>query len=232
MSVGEQFNQRLASALRFARRRWAIGLIGMVLSYAGALAALTAPGVYQAKVDLILVTPASAAIPNTLGVSSGSLIAVAGMLQREVSGGPEEFRMASYEIGFLDQGITSGVSVRLDNRGGQWFDNFEIPMLHLESVDRREDVARTQMEAVIQQIQARLRAREDAKGVAPENRIAMRLSPEQYTVNYRVGERKRAAAATLVLGAGLTIAMSLFVEWPRRPWPVSAASFAPTRAPQ
>lgn len=172
----------------------------------------THPGVYWGAVDVVFVAPPTALSPNTLRVVSGSLIATAGLVQRQVMEGPDEAHVVSDSVTLLDEGIFSGYSVTLPNAGGQWANNFERPALHVQASDPDEGVALARLTNTVHHITSVLDARQTTAGVLPLNRITTRLSPANIGVAYYPGSRTRGTLSSVLLGLGMTIGAMTFAE--------------------
>jgi hypothetical protein len=193
-------------------RVWIVAVIGVVATAGLVYQTARAPGVYFGSADVVLVLPPSPRTPNALGLSPVSLIATAGVLQREVSGGPDAAHVVSGEVTIVDEGEMNGVSVTLPNSGGQWANNFERASLHVQAADRDQAVALDRLRSTVAAIQSTLAAREDAANVLPERRIRTEISPTQLSVALLSGERKRAMAASAALGLGITFALMVLVD--------------------
>jgi hypothetical protein len=200
-----------------AARSWYIVLGGAVVTIVAALHVVTAPGVYFAQVDVVFLRPVNPSVPNSLSVTSSSVTATASVVQREVSGGPAASRVVSEQVTIVGEGITSGERVRLPNSGGQWANNFDRAVLDVQVVDSTEERAQRRLDVLVDEIDTSLARRQREAGADPATWIRTRLSPETPTIQYLVGERRRAAAMTLVLGGGLTCAAVVLVEARRRP---------------
>lgn len=200
-----------------AARSWHLVLLGAVVTIVAMLQVVTAPGVYFAQADVVFLRPVNPAVPNSLSVTSSSVIATASVVQREVSGGPAASRVVSEQVTIVGEGITAGERVRLPNSGGQWANNFDRAVLDVQVVDSTEESARRRLQRVVGEIDASLARRQRDAGADPATWIRTRLSPEVPTIRYLVGERRRAAAMTLLLGGGLTCAAVVLIEARGRP---------------
>lgn len=170
------------------------------------------PGFYWGQANVVFITPPNALAPNTLGVVSGSLISTAGIIQREVMDGPPKNRVVSESVTLLDEGVMDGVSVDLPNAGGQWENNFERPVLRVQSVNPDKQVAQRRLEQMVAQIQIAIERRQDEAGVLELNRITTQVTPSTITVGLREGDRKRAAASTALLGLLATGSVAVLAD--------------------
>ncbi len=217
MSEGQSLDAAMKRLWRFTTRLWVLALVGVLATAALALSVYRAPGVYYGSADVVLILPSSQRIPNALGLYPASLIATAGVLQREVTGGPDEAHVVSGDVTIVDEGDVRGVSVTLPNVGGQWANNFEKASLHVQAADPDPAVAFQKLRGTVSAIQDALAARQDAVGVVPGRRIRAEVSPTQLAVSLLTGDRKRATVATALLGLSLTLSLMVRVDQRRRP---------------
>lgn len=201
---------RLVAGL--VRRVWVFGVIGLMATAGLVVKTAHEPGLYWGSADVVLLTPPSAKAPNTIGLVSGSLIATAGLIQRQVSGGPAASHVVSDDVTLLDEGVTSGVTVTLPNAGGQWANNFEKAVLHVQSVDPVESVALSRLRAMVASVQSALAARETEAHVQSEHRIGTDVTPSTLTVRHFTGKTGRSIAASGLVGLSATAAFMVFVD--------------------
>jgi len=171
--------------LAAVRRRWRIGLAGMLVTILVMGWSTTTTGTYYSQVYVVLLAPVSTEQPNTYQYIGRSLVAAAGLVVREVDPTATEPAPVSPEVTLVDRGITHGYRVRMPNSGGQWSFNFERPELDVEQ--SKGGTARSQM-------------------------ISTTLSPPDPPVFYARGSRFRALFAILALGIGLTLGIVVGVE--------------------
>lgn len=193
-------------------RAWYVVLLGLVVTGAALFAVWASPGVYYGQVDVVFLRPVNEFVPNSLSANSASVIATAGVVQREVSGGREGSRVVSESVTIVGEGMTSGQRISLPNSGGQWANNFDRALLDVEVVDRSEAAARKRLDSVLAAIDASLERRQLEAGADRSTWIRTRLSPAEPTIGYLDHERRRAMVMTLVLGGGLTCAAVVLVE--------------------
>ena len=200
--------------LTASMRAWYVLVLGLVVTLGAAVAVWASPGVYYGQVDVVFLRPVNEFVPNSLSVTSSSVIATAGVVQREVSGGRAASRVVSESVTVVGEGITSGQRISLPNSGGQWANNFDRALLDVEVVDRSEQGARERLDAAVKAINQSLERRQRAAGADPSTWIRTRLSPAQPTMHYMDHERRRAVAMTIILGLGITL--SAVVLWEGR----------------
>jgi hypothetical protein len=195
-------------------RAWYVLVLGLVLTAGAAFFVWASPGVYYGQVDVVFLRPVNQFVPNSLSITSSSVIATAGVVQREVSGGRAASRVVSEGVTVVGEGITSGQRITLPNSGGQWANNFDRALLDVQVVDRSEHGARERLDAAVAAINQSLERRQQAAGADRSTWIRTRLSPAQPTVHYMDHERRRGVAMTLLLGVGTTL--SAVVLWEGR----------------
>jgi len=183
--------------LAAVRRRWRIGLAGMLVTILVMGWSTTTTGTYYSQVYVVLLAPVSTEQPNTYQYIGRSLVAAAGLVVREVDPTATEPAPVSPEVTLVDRGITHGYRVRMPNSGGQWSFNFERPELDVEVVAR---------------IRRTLDDGQSKGGTARSQMISTTLSPPDPPVFYARGSRFRALFAILALGIGLTLGIVVGVE--------------------
>lgn len=193
-------------------RAWYLVAMGMIVTAAAAAAVLMSPGVYYAQVDVVFLQPVNAFVPNNLRGTSAAVTATAGVVQREVSAGRQSSRVVSESVTIVGEGIESGQRVTLPNSGGQWANNFDRALLDVEVVDATEDGARRRLDTLLASINEVLERRQLEAGAERSTWISTRLSPAVPTVTYLQGERRRATAMTVLLGAALTCSAVVLLE--------------------
>ena len=190
-----------------ARRWWPVTLLGVLATGVGTYAAACAPGVYVQQVQVVMVAPAFQGHPNALQVGDSSLIAVAGLLCREVDptgGGP---LVMSPTVTISDLGIRSGVWARLANSGGQWATNFNRAEVDLQVAGDSAATVRRTTSRTLRRMQTILLGEQVAAGVPANQLITLTTSPASPPVRYQTGSSGRAAGLGLALGLGLVLAV-------------------------
>ena len=202
------------SLLRAAWVSWWLVLIGGGVTVIGCAFVLSVPGVYWSEVDAVFLAPRSARFQNTYQVSSQSIIATAGVVQREVSGGLSRAQVVSDAVTLVGQGVRSGEQVVLPNAGGQWANNFNRPVLELQVAGRDPVEVQQRLDGLFARVEASLRERQAAAGAPAEDLITVSKSPAAPSVRYQSGDRRQSLAACVLLGLGLTVAA--VSGWERR----------------
>lgn len=200
------------------RRRWPMVVVGLLLAVGSLIWIDREPGVYWAQADVIFLSPSSERFPNTLVTGSGSLVAFAGLIERDVNMGSDGASTQSSGVSLADDGVRDGSMVRLPNSGGQWAYNFESPVLDVQAVASSADVVVSRMQSLQDEIQAAVDRRQDDARVDSANRVTLETAPASVQTQYLGGDRKRAKVAATLLSVSLIIGAVVFAET-RRPRP-------------
>ena len=132
-------------------RRWPVTLFGLALVGVVLTFLLRATGVYWTQADVVFLSPASDRFPNALRTTSQSLIAMAGVTEREVnrqSPAPAT-AAASASVTIVDEGVRDGARIRLPNSGGQLANNFDRPVLDVQAVGPTPERAAALFDAAV-----------------------------------------------------------------------------------
>lgn len=195
-------------------RRWPVTLFGLALVGVVLTFLLRATGVYWTQADVVFLSPASDRFPNPLGTTSQSLIAMAGVTEREVnrqSPAPAT-AAASASVTIVDEGVRDGARIRLPNSGGQWANNFDRPVLDVQAVGPTPERAAALFDAAVERVRSSVYLRQRALGVEDVNMIHLTVAPSATNIFYADGERKRAIPVAVLLGAGLTMAAATLAD--------------------
>jgi hypothetical protein len=186
--------------------------VGLLVVLAAGGASLRAPGVWWTQVDVVFLAPTSARYPNSLEVTSASLISTAGVVERRVNAGRVPTAVSSSSVSLVGEGIRDGYSVRLPNAGGQWAENFSRPVLDVQVVGASRDVVAARLDILLAKIQTTLDELQVSGGADKFNLIITESAP-RVPVQTFVGPRnKRAAAGIGVLGSLITLATVVAVD--------------------
>jgi hypothetical protein len=212
------------------RRQWALALVGLLVTLAGAYAASTAPGVYYQQTFVVFLPPEprDANDTNALQNSGGSLVEAAGLVGRQVSARPQGPVPVSTRVTIVDLGIRNGALARLPNTAAfsQWSPSFDRPMLDVQIVGNSPEQVRATMTRVVSEIRRTLREGELATGSPQDRLIRTVMNPPTPPVFYQRGSSGRSVLASLVLGLGLTITLTVLVDRLRRSWTIRARTTA------
>lgn len=198
--------------VRACVRRWPVILIGLLFTVVALVPVKTTPGVYWATADVVLLAPRTPSTPNSLGVSSASLIALAGVLERQYNNGQQDPATASSQVTLVDQGILDGASVQLPNAGGQWNAYYNQPVLHVQAAGPTASHVEIAVTAVVTRLRTMLAQRQADMGVLAQNRVSADVSPRNPEILYDAGARNQAALLVIGVGIGLTITAAVVLD--------------------
>jgi hypothetical protein len=184
---------------------------GLITTGALALHMASRPGVYWSQVNVLFLAPQSAKYPNGLQITSDSLITTAGVIGKMVGSSQSGPQVVSDAVTLVSEGAKHGYSVRLPDDGGQWAHNFDQPLLDVQAVGTSVGEVNSTLDTVLGEIQGDLSKMQRSDNVAKVNLVRTRLSPSIPPTYYQAGSHMRAAAASLVLGSGITVAAASLV---------------------
>ncbi|MBA8792693.1 hypothetical protein FHX74_000287 [Friedmanniella endophytica] len=211
---------------RIARLRHlmiAAALLAVTLATCGVV--ITRPGVYWARSSVLLIAPAVQSRPNNLQDGSGSLVSLAGIVERQMSGRSTQYNPNGPDVTIVDRGITNGITVRVPNFGGQWATNFSQPVLDVEASGPTPEIVQQRMVRTFAEIEAKVRDNQQQLGVDASQMITTSISPRQLQVRFSDGSRGRAAGTVLLIGGALSVA-ALLSPLRRRTVPTTAGALA------
>lgn len=197
--VATMWRQRLITAL-------------CLVATAGALVfAGSTHDAYNGRVRIVLLTPA--VVPgNALATTTGSLIAMTGVVARVANGTREAASTVSADLSLTSLGVTEGWSIRQPSAGGQWEPRFEDPVLEVQSSGRTREAAEASMADALRHVEDALTQLQDAESVPVSLRIRTELSPASPVFTVQNGSRVRAVAMTGVVGVLVTGYLALQVD--------------------
>ncbi|MCW2530014.1 MAG: hypothetical protein JWM76_4874 [Pseudonocardiales bacterium] len=198
--------RRPKSRIRRAVPLIAVALIGVLATGVAGEVAVKAPAVYWTQVQVIFLTPRSAVNPNGYQSGSQSVISTAGIVAIRVGSSSGSPSVVSDSVTLIGQGVRHGYGVRLPNEGGQWAYNFTQPQLDVQAVGSSPAEVTTTLNQTLKRINDEVTSIQADQHVATVNLITTKLSPPVPPMYEQHGSRTRAAAATLLLGIGLTAA--------------------------
>jgi hypothetical protein len=188
-----------------------VALVGVAVTCGLCYKVREKPGVYWADVKVLFLAPTSALLPNALVATSGSLVSVAGIVGKMVDPNLPSYHVVSPDVSLVNQGIRNGYAVSLPNEGGQWQDKFDQAVLDVQAVRPSAQEATQMVESLIDRINVRIAALQDAAHVPPVDRIHTSLSPNQIQTRYAAGRPMRAMLATALLGGTVTCIAAIAV---------------------
>lgn len=194
-------------------RRWYVVLPGLALTVVCAVLLMSRPGVWTTEVQVILVSPKGALAEGPSLVSpEESLIAMAGLVEREVNAEAPPEAETSEGVPLEGRGVRRGTLISLPNAGGQWNFNFVSPILSVQVVGPSPDDVVAQRRSAVARIDRTLYDIQAADGTGPSRMITSRVIPQEPPVLLANGRPTRAAAGTLLLGLVLVTSLTLLLD--------------------
>lgn len=198
--------------LSIMRRRWYVVILGLVLLAAAVHITASRPGVYWSQADVVILAPKSERYPNTIEQSSQSLVAMAGLVERDVNRGRTTTATSSAGVSLAGEGVRDGDAIKLPNGGGQWATNFDRPVLDIQVVGPDRAAVEAHMSSRVEDVIQALDARQDSLHVPEVTRITASVTPSTPQVFYLNGSPLKAVGAILLLGAGLIPTAAVLVD--------------------
>ncbi|MBD8870479.1 hypothetical protein [Nocardioides donggukensis] len=194
--------------------RWYVTAGGLLATAAVVLLLQGAPGAYTTTVDVQFLAPRGPTAQP--GNPRADLIALAGLVEREVGSGVQRETPVSPDVGLAGLGVTEGTMVFVPNSGGQWNYFFDDPVVRVQAVAPSDGRAAELRDAAVTRVRSTLEDLQVADGVPAASRVGTRLVPARPPVLLEQGSALRAMAVTALLGAALTcLAAVLFDRFMR-----------------
>jgi hypothetical protein len=190
------------SLLRAFRERWYVLVLGLLLTAVGAAFAVRPAPLYWTQADVLVLAPGQTPQDNPAYFGIEGLTIVAGMVEREVNGGPV-MRLADPSAPIYGAGVRDGFSVTLPNAGGQWTASFTRPVLSVEVVAPDPDVVAARYDAIVERVIAAGDRLQDAEDVPLSVRVRLypvTQDPPVVYVGPTASEKLRGLAAVLLVG--------------------------------
>jgi hypothetical protein len=195
------------AVLRACLMYWPLTIVGLLATGVFISWSSHPTQVYFSQTDMLFLRPISLRDSNSLTTASDSIIATAGVIQREIDRGQADARTSSAKVTLVDQGIYHGSRVEVPNDGGQWEHWYNRPVLNLQVSGKDPIEVQRRSVAVQQQIVELLNDRQIKAGVPPQNFIRVHPVPASPSVYLISGRPTRAIVASSVLGLSITIAL-------------------------
>jgi hypothetical protein len=192
--------------IRLVLQRWYLVLLGAAISV-GALYLIThRPGIYWTEFNVVILAPADKiSHPNKLEDAHDQLAPMAGLLVADWNGIDRPLLTSSSETTLFGEGKRQGIQVRVPNEGSQWAPRYFSPNIDVQVVDSNPETVAREARRVGAELNALLQKRQDALGIQPPMRMTIMVSPADPTIEYVSGSRIRAALATGLVGASITM---------------------------
>lgn len=205
-------NLSASDLVKLLLRRWYVVVLGAVLSV-GALSVTTGqPGVYYTQFNLVLLAPTEQYYPNKMEDPRHALAPLAGVIATDWNDTHPPLFTASGDTTLFGEGLRQGVQVRVPNQGSQWEPAYLTPNISVQVVDSAPETVAANAARITSELNTLLLSRQEAMGVRPTMRVTMLAAPEVPSVDYISGSRTRAALATGVVGAILTVIAVYWLE--------------------
>ena len=193
-------------------RRWYVVPLGLVITLLVLSAQMRTQGVYWTRSEVVLFSPADAALGRSFALDSEDLGEVAAVLSTEYNNRLPDPAPASPDVTLVDEGVRVGQAVRLVNLGGQWSPNFSRPVIDVQVVGPEAAQVERRARLISSELQRLLNRRQALLGVRERDRITSTKSPEIPVVVYHGGATTRMAAATLLLGLGGIVTLCFVLD--------------------
>ena len=201
--------------LHAALRRWYVMIIGAVVSLGFVYVATHQPPVYWTQFNVLLIGPKNPEFPNYLEDSRYALDPIVGLVVNDENKGESTMVTASTETNMVGQGLTDGVQVRVPNLGTQWRRNPSANYIDVQVAAPTLKELLRRVDTTLDEVAAALDVRQDELGIVPGMRVTSVATTDDPTVYTVSGNRIRAAAASGMSGAAVTLVLVYWLE--RRP---------------
>jgi len=183
--------------------RWYITLVGVLLTTMAVLTVRGTDGVYETQVDVQFLPPVGF-VRTASNNPDNDLVAMAGLIEREMNLEGERLEPASPDVPLSGMGVRTGTMVVLPNEDGQFDFTFREPVLRVKAVGASAEQAEELREGRVREINEILARLQASDGVPPRERMDTRQVPAIPPVKLVGGSTDRAAAVTGLLGLLLT----------------------------
>lgn len=185
--------------LRIARSHPILLVLVALVVATGVAAAARPVHVWNGTVRVVLLAPPSNP-RNPYGSTSRSLVAMAGLVARDVEGFDSPPQTVDSYLTLPSQGVASGFQVRQHNRGGQWVSFYEDPSVDVQSTGPTHAAAKSAMQAGVDAVLSSLDDLQNSQSVPSDWRIRTQLTPQNPVYTMQSGSRVRAVGAAAALG--------------------------------
>ncbi len=215
-----------------ARRRWYIAVAGVLCTLAALYGIRTQPVVFYSEAEVYFLAPSSKVYPNQLGTSSLGLVTVAGVVGKIINGSHTLPKTTDPNVSLPSRGIDDGTYISLPDNGGQWSVYYNVQALEVQVAAPSPEAVKAKQAKAFTEISDTLKKLQDDEGVVAHNRITTQVLPDSPVIVAMSGERRRAEAMTLLLGALLTLIAIAIVELRSLPRRRRARADAPPPNPR
>jgi hypothetical protein len=195
-----------------ALRRWYVMLVGAVLSLGCVYVATHQQPVYWTQFNVLLIGPQDPDFPNYLEDPRFTLYPLVGVVVDDVNHGRRGMLTASTDTNMVGQGMTDGVQVRVPNLGTQWRRDMSASHIDVQVAASTPEEVTRRADDTVDEIAASLAERQDAMRIVPGMRVTARPATKAPPIYQIGGNQMRAAGASGMSGAALTIALVCWLE--------------------
>lgn len=203
-----------ASVLRSMLRRWYVLVLGIILAVAVFWIFQRSSAVYQSETTVVFVGPGTTPISGVDDLQTGSLVAFASIVERQMNDGHEVARLASAGATLFGSGERQGYQVAVPNYGGQWQYSFPDPQLVVQVVGPTPQWVQQTQTRLLDRIQRDTDNDQAELGVAKDRWIGASIVPPE-TVQY-VGAtrsmRERGLLALLIVAFCLSACCATMLD--------------------
>ncbi|WP_255769400.1 hypothetical protein [Pseudarthrobacter sulfonivorans] len=200
---------------RVMLRRWAVVLVGVLMTALVCSLLINAGRTYWASVDLVFLQPGESAVANVSDSAVPSLISFAGIVKRRASQDGTPVELPSSNATLYGSGVRNGYSITLPNTGTQWAVSYSRPVLAVQVVGGSPDQVRQTVNRVLTMIEVSSRELQSEQGVPAKDFITLDRSPETPEIvdlgSSKTGRVKGLLALSMV-GLALTALAALEID--------------------
>ncbi|MFC7724017.1 hypothetical protein ACFQW6_02790 [Nocardioides sp. GCM10028917] len=198
--------------IRAMLQRWYVMVLGAVISLGFVYVSTHQPTVYWTQFNVVLLGPTDPEFPNYLEDPHLTLHPMVGLVADHVNGGARSMMTASTDTSMVGQGIQSGIQVRVPNLGSQHRGDFSANYLDIQVAGPTPEGVTADARIAVEMVEASLDSMQDDLGIEPRSRIRSIASTSDATIYPVRGNRVRAAAASGVSGAAMTVVLVCWLE--------------------
>ena len=195
-----------------ALRWWYVMVLGAVVSLGFVYVSTHQPTVYWTQFNVLLLGPRNPEFPNYLEDPRYTLYPMVGLVVDDVNDGRAPMETASTETNMVGQGIDDGVQVRVPNLGTQWRRDLSANYLDVQVAASTPEEVSARAEATVDRVAEVLLERQDEIGIVPGMRVRSVAATDDPTIYAVGGSRMRAAGASGLSGAAITVVLVYWLE--------------------
>lgn len=155
------------------RRRWYVAVLGMILTLGPSVWVFPGQHVYSARATVEFLWPGFAAISSRFDGGVPALVNYAEMVRRALEDDSDQsVASASFGGSLVGAGVRKGHTVVLPNLGGQWSQTYNRPVLAIEAVGATPQIAESEVQRLIQEIDRVSEELQSRLDVPAEARVA------------------------------------------------------------